>query len=477
VRAKGLILLWFLAGCTTLETGRDEANAAAGTAKPHPSVAVSVQGGAITELVPATGGRPPRVHVRAQSLDLRLELRDTGCAPSAVTFEVSHLPAGVQASWRPLLDAVLPEVAASREASGGAVDFLADPDDRDRTPLAAERTFDPQVEGTVRVWTVRTDRGAGRAELLPGVAPALTGEAGACTTLEAAGATGLGAAALVVRHRLQRPIKNPFRFAVFGNNAGDGDRRRQITAAITAAASDTLPDRERVLFVVINGDLTEEGTASELRAVSAALDAELPMPWYATVGERDLISGATTSVVQALGQTTYAIDAGATRLMIMDSGDAAFTLKTFDLLDTWLGDTPLAWPTAPVPPARLLITHTPPFDPYGTRGGGFKSRQDAARLVATLRRAQVPLVLTAQLARFQRQDVAGVEVIHAGGGGAPMEAGAHHWLTVDVGADCRPPGAPGEPEGANCGERCGGGLWCDDGTCRPCVVVTRRDIE
>ncbi|MEZ4467009.1 MAG: hypothetical protein R3F43_21805 [bacterium] len=445
-------------------------------------------------LIPATGTSPPRVRIRAQSLDVRVEVVDRGCGPTAVTLEVSHLPEGLAASWRPSSTAC-PGSHRRAEAAGGAVNFVGDRDDRKRTPLASERAFEPEVlacpDDTGRcpagdrarwqVWTVQTDRGASRVSLAPGVveAPAATGP-GACATLDAAGAIGLGAASLVVRHRLQRPISGPFRFAVWGNNAGDAQVRAQITSAVMAQAGADRPGAGRVLFAVVNGDLTEEGTPTQLRSAAATLDTQLDIPWYATVGERDVFSEETEAVVDALGQTTFALDAGAVRLLVMDSGDAAFTQRTFSLLETWLKATPLWWPSAEPPPARLLITHTPPFDPFGTRGGGFKSRQDAARLVATLRRAGVDTVLTAHLATFQRQKVAGVEVIHAGGAGAPIESGSqteHHWLLVEVGAGCSAPGTTGLTPGAVCGadEPCAGGLWCD-GTCQPCLTVSRVEV-
>ncbi|MCA9527941.1 MAG: hypothetical protein KC549_16755, partial [Myxococcales bacterium] len=143
--ANLLIVLGFLAGCTNLGTGRDDANSKAGSTRPHPLVTVSVQGGAVVALVPAQGSTPPRVRIRAQSLDVRVEVVDRGCGPTAVTLEVSHLPTDLTATWRPLLDALPAEVAAAREAAGGAVDFVGDPEDRKRTPLASERAFEPET--------------------------------------------------------------------------------------------------------------------------------------------------------------------------------------------------------------------------------------------------------------------------------------------------------------------------------------------
>jgi hypothetical protein len=483
MRALWLTGLATLLGCAAEGNDRDTANRQAGTATIGQHLKVVVQGGSILQAVDTDGAAPARVQIRAQSLDLRIDVSSDGCAPLTVVLEVSHLAEGTSTRWRPLLDAISPEAAAAREAAGGAVDFLGDPEDRDRTPLAAELPFETETVGGVAVWTAVLDRGRSLALLLPGEVDVPFGQPGACATLGAEGSGNLGQADLVVRHRLRRQVTGPFSFAVWGNNAGDRGLRSQVIDAV---------NQSDALFAIINGDLTAEGSIAQIQSATAQLDAELLVPWFATPGDRDVFNELGERVIETWGATSFAMDVGAVRLMVADSGDAAFTDRTHDLIDDWLADAPLWWPGRAAPPARLLITHVPPFDPYGTRSRGFKSRQDAARLVATLRRAGVPTLIASQFATFDRQDVAGLEVVHSGGAGAPIQSdssAAHHWLEVQVGAQCSPPDAQGVVLGDACRQRrcrtaadglttcpCEGGLWCDEGVCAPCLQVISRPL-
>lgn len=465
--------LWIAAGagCTQPAEDRDRANAAAASVTIATGLTVRVEGGAVVATTPAQGDQPAAVRVRAQSLDVRVEILDSGCAPRTVALTVTHLPATVNASWRPLIDAVPLEVEAARAASGGALDFVGDPHDRDRTPLGRTRTFTP-TEGSaadIRRWWVTTDRGrlAVTVDEAPPVARA--DAAGACVTGDTALTGPLGAAAVVARFRVQaeRP-QGGFRFAVWGNNAGQPDVRARLMASVNAAAP---------LFAIISGDLTADGEPGHIRDAVAQLDDGLQMPWFATVGDRDVLLGATSVLVEQLGRSTFAFDVGDTRLIVLDSGDKALGPAGHTQLSAWLGDTPLWWGGDDAPPTRLVITHVPPFDPYGSRGNGFNQRLEAARVIAALKRAGVPFLLTSQLATYTTRADAGVTVVHGGGGGAPLEDGGDHfWLQVSVGDGCQPPGAEGSASGDACGG-CVGGEWCTPaGACAPCLQVERVDV-
>lgn len=480
---RGLIVLAAaaqLAACGAESADRDTQSRNAGDVEISSALEVRVSGGSITEVIAAAGDTPARVRVRAQSLDLRIDVLSTGCAASSVIIEVSQLPESVESTWRPLLDAVSAEAAAARESAGGVVDFVADAEDRDRTPLSGERPFEGERIDRTLVWTVHSDRSRSLASVVPGVAEVLPVEPGACAALDAAGVGPLGQAALVVRHRLSRPIRGPFTFAVWGNNSGNSDQRARLIESVNASDA---------LFAVINGDLTSEGTRRQLRAASTELEA-LTIPWFATPGDKDASSDLDAAIVESLGATTFAFDVGSVRLMVADSGDAAFTERTHDLVSTWLTDAALWWPSRPAPPMRLLMTHVPPFDPFGARNRGFKSRQDAARVIASLQRNGAPLIIASEFSTFDRYTVGKIEIVNSGGAGAPIETtsdAAHHWLQVDVGARCSPPAARGAAVGeaceqTRCTERqtaspncpCAGRLWCESGTCAACITVTQR---
>lgn len=477
-------LLCLLGGCGAESADRDTRSSSAADVEVSSTLEVKVSGGSIIGVTAATDTEAARVRVRAQSLDLRIDVLSTGCAPTSLVIEASQLSDSIESTWRPLLDAISPEAAAAREAAGGVVDFLGDAEDRDRTPLAGERPFTGERIERAVVWTVHVDRSRSLAQVVPGAAAPMPPGPGACTALDAEGVGPLGQAALVVRQRLTRPLRGPFTFALWGNNSGDSDLRARLIESVNASDA---------IFAVVNGDLTADGTRKQLRAAAKELDA-LDIPWFATPGDKDTASNLDAAIVDALGATTFAFDAGSVRLMVADSGDAAFTERTHDLISDWLDNSPLWWPSSPAPPIRLLMTHVPPFDPFGARGQGFKSRQDAARIIASLQRRGVPVMIASEFSTFDRYAVGGVDIINSGGAGAPIETSSsapHHWLQVDVGARCSPRGARGEALGGMCEPRrcvrrpgsgpntppdcpCTGGLWCDSGTCASCLTVTLR---
>ena len=48
------------------------------------------------------------------------------------------------------------------------------------------------------------------------------------------------------------------------------------------------------------------------------------------------------------------------------------------------------------------MTHVPPLDPKGWRGQGLKQRSEGASILAMAHRAQVPMIITAQMRGFEQ---------------------------------------------------------------------------
>ncbi len=458
--------------CNAPQDTRAARNALAGERTLAEGLVVRVGGGAIVARETVEGGF--KVTVRAQSLDVRVEVEDKGCQPRLVEITVSHLPPaadGVETRWRPFLGALSPTVAATRRALGGAVLLSGDADDPDWTPLAGAATFAPLLEPEVRVWTVETDRGQRAAIVHPRRIEDVerTARAGACATLGAQALGELGQAPVIARHRLRVPFEDrDVTFAVWGNTAGRSGTRGRILGAVALSGVD---------FAVVTGDLTAQGTRDQLEAAAAQIDAALEVPWFATLGNRDVQGEAGDDYLPIIGTSRFAFDAGPVRLAVVDSGDAALSGADHASLARWLGRKPLWWQATAAPPVSVVLTHVPPFDPFGARGAGFKSRLEATRVMALLQRARVPYLLTSNLAIWRTDDLAGVQVVHAGGGGAPLEDGTgdFFWLRVTARAGCVPVGTAGVALGAPCGDGCAGGSACVEGACAPCVVVERRD--
>lgn len=469
--------------------GQDEVDRAAANADAHSRVVaegltVRTEGAAIVDAVAASGDGPPEVVIRAQSFDARIDVETSTCGTRALHLTVTHLPVGtIQRSARPFLGAVEPRVAAGQAAAGGGIRLGYDVHDPQWTPLAPEAAFDAissqagRGSGTEERWTLCSDRNRMAWRLLEGHQPTSAcrfstveapgegeGEAdglvdpaaGACVTFDAPDNDPVSTAPLVVRHRLRLDVTADecVRFAVFGNMAGNLDVLESIVDEVRTAEP---------LFALVTGDLTFNGTADELRDAAITLDG-LPVPWYATLGDRDAAGSLTDGYAAWIGASTFAFDAGPVRLMVLDSGDRGLAGDDRRSLARWLEDDRRLWWSEPPPPSRLVFTHVPPFDPEGARGDAFRHRPEAAAVVASLRRGRVPLLFSSQFAVYEEQQVARTRVIHSGGGGAPMEltsGDVNHWLLVTVnGPECVDP-----PPCALL-----------DATLCPCIDVVRVDV-
>lgn len=495
MRALTVSLVALLLACGQGEIDRSALNVGAHTRQVG-GLTVTTEGAAIVETEVARGDCPPSVTIRAQSFDARVDVQNNLCGPQALLLTVRYLPGGaLLRTARTFLGAVEARVAATRAVAGGGLAFEFDPHDPAWTALAAETPFDTTssaagaTPGTEEKWTLCTDRNRMAWRLLDGHRPAsacrfdtvqagdtlpdapveapcdpdaelapelIDAAAGACVTYDAPDNDPLSLAPLVVRHRLRLDVtpEDCIRFAVWGNIAGDIDVLRRINDEVA---------RAEPLFVLITGDLTADGNAFGLGQVALRLDG-LPVPWYATLGDRDVVGSAGEDYRGLIGASTFAFDAGPVRIIVLDSGDLGLASVDRRALSDWLGPDSRLWWSTPPPPARLVFTHVPPFDPSGARGDAFRHRPEAAALVAALRRGQVPLLFSSQFAIYDEQDVARTRVIHSGGGGAPMEltsGDVHHWLLVTVnGPDCTDPQPCTLPDPADC----------------PCIDVQRIDL-
>ncbi|MCK6569677.1 hypothetical protein L6V77_01045 [Myxococcota bacterium] len=444
------------------DVGEREAAAARAVGAQLDELTVSVSGGVVVSATEgATPADPVRLILRATSFDVRVVLQDAGCAPRLVDVVVENVPSEATFEWRTWRGALSPAEEAERQCCGGLLGRTSALDFPDWTPVSATRTFTPghvaRVDGaevcrtsgatglagavagdavTRRCWRFGLEGATDRAAVLPPDAPTPAAPAQACADFDTVGGGPVRQAPFIaVQHVRWRPpaTETPdgervVRLAVFGNHAGVGSVRR----AIVQAVADRI-DTDDVRFALVTGDLASDGSRASLDAAVADLDA-LPVPWFATVGERDVDGAAPEDLVARFGALTDAFDviseggAVSFRVVLLDSADAGLSRRSFRLLDAWLGD-----PDAPS--TRLVATHVPPFEPHGLRGKGFKRRSEAGRLVAALGRGAVADLFTSHLAIWERQQVGPVVTWHSGGGGAPMETidgDKHHFLIVSV---------------------------------------------
>jgi len=77
-------------------------------------------------------------------------------------------------------------------------------------------------------------------------------------------------------------------------------------------------------FVVITGDITDNGSREYLQSFVDIFGDEFPVPCYPVIGNHDLFFGNWLAWRELVGSTCYSINGNGTRLIILDSGSAFF---------------------------------------------------------------------------------------------------------------------------------------------------------
>ena len=471
VAAVGLMAL---TACERETLIREAAAAAATSATVDEGLTVQVTGGVIVGHAPADGDTPARLHIRASGFSLRVALQDTACAQRPLDIEVDNTPARGKWTYQAWRGALPPDLAALRQCCGTTFQRPTATEHPDWLSLGAPVEFAPghmtaaqpivsagvsepmdcaaddptaAVAGAAvgqevvrRRWCMRLWPAADEARFITDNSqrsdPAQSAvSCGAYATPEGGPVQSAPFIVVLSDDFLPEPTvlgdgTNALRFAVMGNSAGVRSWRRAVVRSISNhVATDDLR------FVLATGDLAADGSTAELDAAVEDL-ADLPVPWFATVGERDVDGARPEDLVERFGPLTDSLDFATAagrkrvsfRLVLLDSADGGLSSHAFRSLEGWLQD-------LDAPDVRLVATHVAPFDLYGLRNKAFKSRAEAVRLVSALSRGGVENLFTSHLSLFAKQDVAGISVWHAGGGGAPLESltnDRHHFLIVTV---------------------------------------------
>lgn len=398
-------------------------------------LSIQLNGGAIRSVSRASEDAPYVVEVRATDFEVEAVVFNETCEPKAITFEIKYLgcPGEVALSRRAFLetDTFLAQLP------GRQVGFEADPDAPDWTPLEGEKIFGEVAQACdeesieTLIWTTTLSRASlqidtelGALEAVPSAGP------GACVGPFTED-DSIGSARLAVRHRARRMGKEegPIRFALWANDRGDEALRARFIGAL--AEADPAPD-----FIIVNGDFTPAGEVSEIEAI-AAFDAT-GLPWYATVGDRDVNAGQTDALLQALGALTFRVDVGPLEVIVLDSADATLGSGAYALLDDWNEE-------ATTRAARVAVTHYPPLDPAGLRGYGFKQRLEGVRLISMLGRHNTQALIVSQLGGYQERRFGDLPVHFAGSAGSATGGpdGAPEWLMITAGCVASGEASPG----------------------------------
>ncbi|MEU5161657.1 phosphodiester glycosidase family protein [Streptomyces sp. NPDC020875] len=220
---------------------------------------------------------------------------------------------------------------------------------------------------------------------------------------------------------------------------------RDPDSAVVRQARRTLREirAERPDFLVINGDLVDEGTPADLAFARRILTEELgtSVPWYYVPGNHEVMGGRIDHFTAEFGPASRVLDHRGTRLITLDTsslslrgGGLAQIARTRAALDTAAGD--------PAVGSVLVIAHVPPRDPTPQRGSRLVDRKEAALLeswLAEFRRTtgKGAALIGAHVGVFHADRVDGVPyLINGNSGKAPAgpaaDGGFTGWSLVGV---------------------------------------------
>ncbi|MGW8889179.1 phosphodiester glycosidase family protein [Streptomyces sp. NPDC055749] len=188
--------------------------------------------------------------------------------------------------------------------------------------------------------------------------------------------------AAVTEHRdWQFAVMSDAQFVARDPNSAIVAQARRTLREIKAAAPD---------FLVINGDLVDEGSPADLAFARRILTEELgdSLPWYYVPGNHEVMGGKIDNFVGEFGAAQRTFDHKGTRVITLDTSSLSLRGGGFaqikhlrEQLDAAARDTGIG--------SVMLIEHVPPRDPTAQKGSQLGDRKEATlieRWLADFRR-------------------------------------------------------------------------------------------
>lgn len=144
---------------------------------------------------------------------------------------------------------------------------------------------------------------------------------------------------------------------------------RRTLAEIKASSPD---------FLIINGDLVDEGSPADLTFARQILTEELgdEVPWYYVPGNHEVMGGEIGNFVDEFGDAYQSFDHSGTRFITLDTSGLKLRSGGFDQL-TMLRDQLADAAADPAVNSVVVVQHVPPRDPLPQAGSQLTDRKDA----------------------------------------------------------------------------------------------------
>ncbi|MFD9504774.1 phosphodiester glycosidase family protein [Streptomyces sp. NPDC060035] len=221
---------------------------------------------------------------------------------------------------------------------------------------------------------------------------------------------------------------------------------RDPDSAIVRQARRTLQEIKaaRPDFLVVNGDLVDEGSPADLAFARRVLDEELgdTLPWYYVPGNHEVMGGKIDNFITQFGPAQRTFDHKGTRVITLDTSSLSLRGGGFAQIEELRAQLDAA-ATDPSVGSVLLIEHVPPRDPTVQKGSQLGDRKEAALVEQWLagfriRTGKGAALIGSHVGVFHASHVDGVPyLINGNSGKAPAgpadEGGFTGWTLI--GAD------------------------------------------
>ena len=208
-----------------------------------------------------------------------------------------------------------------------------------------------------------------------------------------------------------------FRFADMGDIQTALGSVHEVFEAISAT-----PD---LRFVMSTGDVVEQGSIAEYTLFQEQLSF-LNIPFFSTIGNHELTESVTRWHTR-FGRYTVHFRFKGVDFSYVDSGNASLDPILHKQLQGWLD--------AGQDRIHIFGTHYPLLDPVGARNAGFRSRNEANKLLVNLAKGNIDLTLYGHVHSLYEFENANIPAYISGGGGALPERFdgiERHFLVVEV---------------------------------------------
>ncbi|MEV3933385.1 phosphodiester glycosidase family protein [Streptomyces sp. NPDC049944] len=156
---------------------------------------------------------------------------------------------------------------------------------------------------------------------------------------------------------------------------------REPDSAIVRQARRTLREIKaaRPDFLVVNGDLVDEGSPADLAFARQVLQEELgdTVPWYYVPGNHEVMGGKIDNFITEFGPAQRTFDHEGTRVITLDTSSLGLRGGGFAQIEEFRAQLDAAAKDRSVG-SVMLIEHVPPRDPTVQKGSQLGDRKEAA---------------------------------------------------------------------------------------------------